>query len=279
MADMELSEQRREQLLSLLDNESRLKAEYPKLAEYMEVAPSLPGSGDDQRDGEFELRMIEVLTRSPASTQNPYWEIVGPAVSAAGGRRVIDGGSPEGSARLAFAQTVLQDAYAFAVLAPETIQWIFDACGDRAIAELGAGRGYWASQLGHSGVMVDAYDIEPPTSTRGKTYAASGSRPGTWTKVHDLVELDSHELGARTLLLCWPPGWGDSMASSALKTFEDVGGERLIYVGEPQGGKTGDDLFFDGLRARWRMESKDPNFVSWWNNSDEAQVWIRVGLS
>lgn len=274
---MDLEPERREQLLSLLDNESLLKAEYPKLAEYLDVAPSLSGTGDDERDGEFELRMIEVLTRSSASAQNPYWEIVAPAVSEVGGRRVVDGGHPNGSARLAFAQTVLQDAYAFAVIAPETVRWMVGTSGNGGVMELGAGRGYWAAQLEHSGIKVDAYDIEPPSSVRGATYAASGSRSGTWTKVHNLAELEPSEMGSRTLLLCWPPGWGDTMASDILKTFEDAGGEKLIYVGEPRGGKTGDDLFFDGLAARWRMDSEDQNFVSWWNNSDLAQAWTRVG--
>lgn len=34
------------------------------------------------------------------------------------------------------------------------------------------------------------------------------------------------------LFLCWPPGWGDPMASEALELFEARGGRRLIYVGE-----------------------------------------------
>ncbi|ADD40677.1 hypothetical protein [Stackebrandtia nassauensis] len=277
MSDMELSPERREELLSLLDNESRLKTEYPKLAEYLDIAPSLSGTGNDQRDGEFDLRLIEVMTRANSTTQNPYWEIVAPAVSDVGERRVIDGGNPKGSPRLAFAQTVLQDAYAFAILAPETVQWVSEVCGSQTIVELGAGRGYWAKHLRQSGVTIDAYDIKPPTSDQSETYAAPGVLPGTWADVDVLEKLEPDELGARTLLLCWPPGWGDTMASEALKTFEDAGGEQLIYVGEPQGGKTGDDLFFDGLAARWRMESKDPNFVSWWNNTDGAQAWTRTG--
>ncbi len=65
------------------------------------------------------------------------------------------------------------------------------------------------------------------------------------------------------------------MASEALATFEAKGGERLVYIGEPKGGKTGDDAFFDALSARWSLSSEDSQFVSWWNLSDRAQAWVR----
>jgi hypothetical protein len=66
------------------------------------------------------------------------------------------------------------------------------------------------------------------------------------------------------------------MSSEALALFEDAGGERLVYIGEPKGGKTGDDAFFDALSARWRLESEDPQFVSWWRDADVAQGWVRI---
>nr|CEL21315.1 hypothetical protein [Kibdelosporangium sp. MJ126-NF4]CTQ96118.1 hypothetical protein [Kibdelosporangium sp. MJ126-NF4] len=65
------------------------------------------------------------------------------------------------------------------------------------------------------------------------------------------------------------------MASQALGAFERSGGERLIFIGEPRGGKTGDDAFFDKLSAAWRLESQDEQHVSWWNLSDAAQGWVR----
>ena len=68
---------------------------------------------------------------------------------------------------------------------------------------------------------------------------------------------------------------GDTMASDALAAFEVAGGERLVYIGEPKGGKTGDDAFFDALSARWTLESADTRFVSWWNLADTAQGWVR----
>jgi hypothetical protein len=65
------------------------------------------------------------------------------------------------------------------------------------------------------------------------------------------------------------------MASEALATFEKAGGSRLIYIGEPKGGKTGNDEFFDALTADWDLASEDDQYVSWWNLNDSAQGWIR----
>ncbi|WP_433758142.1 hypothetical protein [Nocardia sp. CA-135398] len=65
------------------------------------------------------------------------------------------------------------------------------------------------------------------------------------------------------------------MASDALAAFEAASGERLVYIGEPKGGKTADDAFFDGLTARWKLKSEDAHFVSWWNLTDRAQCWAR----
>lgn len=65
------------------------------------------------------------------------------------------------------------------------------------------------------------------------------------------------------------------MASETLTAFTAAGGERLVHIGEPKGGKTGDDAFFDALARDWRLQSEDPQFVSWWNLTDTAQGWVR----
>jgi hypothetical protein len=65
------------------------------------------------------------------------------------------------------------------------------------------------------------------------------------------------------------------MASQALVSFAASGGERVVYIGEPKGGKTGDDAFFDALAADWKLESEEAQFVSWWNLADRAQSWVR----
>ena len=46
-------------------------------------------------------------------------------------------------------------------------------------------------------------------------------------------------------------------------------------MGQPKGGMTGDDAFFDALAAGWELASEDARFVSWWNLADVAQARIR----
>ncbi|WP_433713012.1 hypothetical protein ACQP2U_01475 [Nocardia sp. CA-084685] len=277
MTELALTTGRREELAALLGDEGRLRAEYPKVAEYLDTAPMLAGTGDDRADAAFDLRFVHYLTCGRSVSANPYWEIVAPSVSEHEGRRVVNGGREKGSVRLGFAQTILQAAYAYAIPSPETIEWLTQFADGRKVVELGAGRGYWAAQMAEVGVGVDAYDSEPPDKTENVSFSGAAGQSDVWHSVGDLDEFAVRPSGGPddVLFLCWPPGWGNTMASDALVAFEARGGDRLVYIGEPKGGKTGDDAFFDGLAARWELKSEDPQFVSWWNLADRAQGWVR----
>src|ERR1700716_2120426 len=151
VAELELTAERRDELAALLDDEQRLRAEYPSVLEYLDMAPQLPGTGDDRADAAFDVRFVHYMTGSRSLTVNPYWDIVAPSVSEYEGRRVVNGAHPKGSGRLAFAEMILQATYAYAIPSPETIGWMLRFCGARPIVELGAGRGYWAAQLSRAG--------------------------------------------------------------------------------------------------------------------------------
>jgi len=270
-----LTAERRELLSTYLGDDQRLSAEYPKVAEYLRTASSLPGTGDHEGDAAFDLRLLHFMTSGRALDANPYWEIVGPSVSERGGRRVVDGGNPEGSAQLAFAQMTLQATYAYAIPSPETIEWMSDFCAGFPVLEVGAGRGYWAAQLSQAGIAVNAFELEPPDVRDNVSFPQAAGQADTWYSVCTTDGLSSAQQGGHMLFLCWPPGWENPMASEALATFEAAGGDRLVYIGEPRGGKTGDAAFFDALTDRWKLESTDPGYVAWWNLADEAQGWVR----
>jgi hypothetical protein len=277
MAELVLTAARREELGALLDDERRLRAEYPKVAEYLDMAPMLPGTGDQQADAAFDLRFVHFVTGGRSESANPYWDIVAPSVFEQEGRRLVNGGRSEGSARLAFAEMTLQTIYAYAIPSPDTIEWITRFCGGRRVVELGAGRGYWSAQLALAGLVVDAYDSEPPDRTENASFLRASGQVDVWHRVGDL-DAFAARAGAgsdEVLFLCWPPGWGSTMASKALAAFEQAGGRRLIFIGELKGGKTGDDAFFDALHAGWDLESQDERFVSWWDLQDVAQAWVR----
>ncbi|MFI9404047.1 hypothetical protein [Nocardia sp. NPDC052316] len=275
MTGLTLTTERRKELAALLEDEQRLRLEYPKVAEYLDTAPMLPGTDDPAADAAFDLRLVHYMTGGVSESGNPYWDIVAPSVGEDGGRRVINGGRKNGSARLAFAQTILQAAYAYAVPSPESIEWMARFTEGRRVLELGAGRGYWAGQLAARGVDVAAFDVEPPNSTANVSFPGAAGQLDVWHPVAGLDEFDAELDGDCVLLLCWPLGWGDPMASRALAAFEARGGRRLVYIGEPKGGKTGDDAFFDRLSEHWSLESTDAQHVSWWNLADVAQGWVR----
>lgn len=278
MTELALTTARRDELAALLGDEERLHAEHPAVADYLDMAPRLPGTGNQAADAAFDLRFVHYMTEGGAGSPNPYWDIVGPSVTMRDGRRVLDGGNPNGSARLAYVETILQAAYAYAVPSPETVEWATQFCEGRSLVELGAGRGYWAAQLDRADVKIEAFDSEPPDQVDNVSFRNANGQADVWHPVGDLAALDARG-GVRSgevLFLCWPPGWGNTMASEALADFEAAGGDRLIYVGEPKGGKTGDDAFFDALVGRWKLDSVDSNFVSWWNLNDVAQGWVRT---
>jgi hypothetical protein len=108
--------------------------------------------------------------------------------------------------------------------------------------ELGAGTGYWARLLHDRGVDVVAYDLAPPPSQSNEWFA--GQTP--WFPVLQGDERVVQAHPERTLLLVWPTrdeDWPATAASIHLR----AGGQRLIYVGEPPGGATGDLRFHTAI--------------------------------
>lgn len=277
MADQVLTDERRGELAALLNDEQRLNAEYPKVAEYLDTALRLPGTGSEKADAAFDLRLVHYMVGGTVNTANPYWDIVAPAVNEHHGRRFVNGGQVDGSARLAFAQMLLQSVYTYAIPSPETIKWIGEVCGGRPVLELGAGRGYWAAQLARSKIVVHAYDSEPPGTVDNASFPRSAGQQDVWHEVRAVRDLRScvEDHANHVLFLCWPPGWGSSMAAESLRAFGDVGGDLVIFAGQQRGGMNGTDEFFDLLDAEWKLDSADANFVSWWNLQDVAQAWKR----
>lgn len=277
MTRQALTPERRDELAALLDDEERLRRKYPKVSEYLDMAPKLAGTSNVKADAAFDLRFVHYVTGGNKESPNPYWDIVGPAVSERDGQRIVDGGQADGSPRLAYAQMALQAVYAYAIPSPETVEWISGFCGGRRVLELGAGRGYWAGQLAAAGVEVDAYDSEPPDKVENASFPRGGELADVWHRVAGLDEFawGGADRSEQVLFLCWPPGWGSTMASEVLAAFVEAGGQRVIFIGQGRGGMTGDAAFFDALDAGFELESEDLRFVSWWNIGDVAQGWVR----
>lgn len=144
--------------------------------------------------------------------------------------------------------------YAWAIPDPSALRFVAKWLGSRAV-EMGAGTGYWAWQLQQMGVQMDAYDVQPREQA---FYPVWTGRP------EDLWYFNC------PLLLCWPP-YNTPMASECLQHYA---GERIVYVGEPEGGYCADEAFWQRIQADWRMVACHP-ILRWVGINDGIMVFER----
>jgi hypothetical protein len=137
--------------------------------------------------------------------------------------------------------------------------------------EIGAGTGYWASLLIARGADVVAYDSNIAGDHEDWTYCAVDTpympiRKGGPERAADYPD--------RTLLLIWPP-YAEPMAHDALRAFT---GRTLVYIGEGDGGCTGDDAFHALIDAEWD-EIADHAVPQWWGLHDHLWIYRRKGAA
>ena len=129
------------------------------------------------------------------------------------------------------------------------------------IVEIGAGTGYWASLLAARGADIVAYDERP---------GFNGWRDHE--PYHPIAIGGPEVLAAhrdRTLFLCWPP-----MTDMAARCLEHYTGDRLVYIGESDGGCNGDEAFFGALDREWD-EIGTVDIPRWWAIRDTLVIYGR----
>lgn len=129
------------------------------------------------------------------------------------------------------------------------------------LVDFGAGTGYWARVLAEAGADVVALDC----TEQENEYL--GQQIGRWYPVQrgDVQDLVAHR--DRALFLAWPP-YQDDMAVQALRTW---GGNRLVYVGEGDGGCCATDDFFTLLATTCVVASRHP--LPQWPGIHDA-LWL-----
>lgn len=128
------------------------------------------------------------------------------------------------------ARDVLTKRFAWAVPTEEALAAIVELS---PIVEVGAGSGYWAKLLRERGAKVAPYDIDPyPLLNSQVSYSHAAVAKGGPERA-----LRHHP--KRTLFLCWP-SYAQDWAAEALDLHE---GEHVVYIGEGDGGCTGNDRF------------------------------------
>lgn len=138
------------------------------------------------------------------------------------------------------------------------------------VVEIGAGSGYWANLLTKCGVSVAAYDSSTGKYRNGFKY---GAHFEVKVAAHDKALADgAHK--EKTLLLSWPD-YQASWPSEALTLYK---GNTVAYIGEGNGGCTGDDKFHEILEKEWG-EVVDYVIPVWWGVHDRLCIYKRKGGS
>lgn len=155
--------------------------------------------------------------------------------------------------------------YGFAIPDKRALDLI-KAHSPNGVVEIGAGSGYLAMLLERVGVPVSAYD-----SFSGKYRNAF--KFGAHAKVEKGLHKEALAKGAhkeKTLLLSWPD-YSVSWPSEALSLYK---GNAVAYIGEGDGGCTGDDKFHKTLAKKWDCV-EEYSIPVWWGVHDRLEIYKR----
>lgn len=207
---------------------------------------------------------------------NDYWEAVrehvthdslggGPSVDTYGtlGRRAT------GTYGAQVGREELTSRYSWTVTDPATVEFVIQHA-DSMVVDPMAGSGWWAHLLTEAGVTVLPSDENPPNGSEANIW----HRHGTHVPVgrSDAADAVSLAPDTATLLLSWPPYDGDP-GYRALKVYR---GDRIIYIGEGEGGCCGDDDMFQLLHDEW-TEVAEHRPVQFYGLHDFATIYERKG--
>lgn len=151
-------------------------------------------------------------------------------------------------------------AISWAVPCMETINYITEFCyknGLSTILEIGAGHGLWSLLLQMTGLTIHTTD---PCVSHGLKNTGTDGFFTTIDRLSNTEAIEKYiidekdpEKVPKVLFLCWP-GHNEPFAAETIEMFATAaakipGDKYLIYIGEPRGGCTADDRFFDILRS------------------------------
>lgn len=154
--------------------------------------------------------------------------------------------------------------YSWTIPDPQTLAFVVEHSKGRVVDPM-AGTGYWGWLLAQSGIDAVSYDRDP-----GANHYHEGQ------PLHCTVEMlggvEAVRLHAdRTLFLSWPPM--DASGADILRAYQ---GDRVIYIGEPEFGCTGDDDLYELLGKEW-TEIAERVPVQWDGLHDVVWAYDRAG--
>jgi hypothetical protein len=163
----------------------------------------------------------------------------------------------------------LVSMYSWSVPDPPTVDFVVEHSKGRIVDPI-AGTGYWTYLLAQSGVDCVAYDKDPPQPSNESNLWHKYSSTFGFVRQGDAVDAVTVVSPSKTLFLSWPP-YDELVAYEVLHAYR---GERLIYIGEGNGGCTADETFFAELEAGW-TEVASHTIAQWSGIHDFVMVFDR----
>jgi hypothetical protein len=158
----------------------------------------------------------------------------------------------------------LVERYSWTITDPTTVDFV--ARHVERVVDPMAGTGWWAKVLTEAGVDMLAYDAAPPASQEN-TWHKTGVEHFAVMAGDAVQTVTVHS--DRTLLLSWPPYGFD-----ACPILDAYAGDRVVYIGEFEGGCCGDDGLFEALSRDWvAVGERVP--VQWDGMHDVVRVYDR----
>jgi hypothetical protein len=168
---------------------------------------------------------------------------------------------------------VLCNLYSYATLSTDAIaqlKAVLVARNIHSIIELGAGTGYMAKVLADHGLVVDAFDINPPNHSMNEYHGQTDTFYPVKAGTVDCLR--GRKIVNEALLLCYPPPQSE-MAHDALKAYAESGGQCLIHVGEIAG-LTGSASFEAMLKNNFECILRRP-CLTWGTDAASLTIWVK----
>lgn len=210
------------------------------------------------------------------ATSNPYWDAVRNHIDPTGSlwRTPTTGGfhqyrTPTGDLdieawhRNAPKRSDLVAKYSWTITSPQTVAFVAQHSQGRIVDPM-AGTGWWMKLLTDSGVNCVWADRDP----HGNRWHKDATHHLPIPEAEGVDTAAAHP--DRTLLLAWPP-YDTSDGADILNAYR---GQRVIYIGEPEGCACGDDAMFQTFGTDWEMAAEHIP-VQWDGLHDVVRVYDR----
>ena len=150
--------------------------------------------------------------------------------------------------------------YAWGIPNDAAIQTLVDLS---PICDIGAGGGYWAYRVAQAGGVITAFDVID--------WQTLPAYPTAWSPIQMCAPAGGTTPPNKTLMLCWPM-FNKPYATDNLRAYE---GDRVVYIGEPQGGACANDEFHQLLQNDWKCVTtiQIPQFP---HINDRMEVYTRA---